>query len=70
MKLMNETNSKSDYEGPWLNHKTKTTCCPNKADLELHEWEPQGKPWEAGQKYGCVRIYTWGAVFFQAIPDR
>ncbi len=48
MKLMNETNSKSDYEGPWLNHKTKTTCYPNKADLELHEWEPQGKPWEAG----------------------
>ena len=41
-----QTNSKSDYESHWLNHNTKTTCYPNKADLELHGWEPQGRDWE------------------------
>jgi hypothetical protein len=41
-----QTNSKSDYERHWLKHNIKTTCYPNKADLELHGWEPQGKEWE------------------------
>ena len=42
-----QTNSKSDYENHWLHHNIKTTCYPNKADLELHGWEPQDKQWEA-----------------------
>jgi len=41
-----QTNSKHDYENHWLKHNIKTTCYPNKADLELHGWEPQGRDWE------------------------
>ena len=41
-----ETNSKSDYERHVINNHPKTLCYPNKADLELHGWEPQGKDWE------------------------
>jgi hypothetical protein len=41
-----QTNSKSDYEKHVINNHPKTLCYPNKADLELHDWKPQGKEWE------------------------
>jgi hypothetical protein len=38
-----QTNSQSDYQKHWLSHNIKSTCYPNKADLELHRWTPQGR---------------------------
>ena len=34
-----QTNSKSEYEDHWLKHNIKTTCYPNKTDLEFHAWQ-------------------------------
>ena len=42
-----QTNSKHDYEIHIQKHPQGTALCyPNKADLERHSWEPQGKEWE------------------------
>jgi hypothetical protein len=41
-----ETDSKTEYEAHVLAHSGKVLCYPNKADLELHGWEPQGREWE------------------------
>ena len=37
---------KTDYERHVINEHPKKLCYPNKADLELHGLEPQGKEWE------------------------
>jgi hypothetical protein len=41
-----QTDSKSDYERHWTNSEHKGSCYPGIADLEYHNWEPQGKEWE------------------------